>query len=92
MTQFILSADERALHVAICQAVAILNRTINDDEQRKAHNILRNALDNYGHDNPLECSCHLGSVCTEACKTRHHDGCYKSPGWYENYGKGKSDV
>lgn len=42
---------ENELHIAICQAVALLNMTVNDTEQRQAHNILREALVDYA-DNP----------------------------------------
>jgi hypothetical protein len=35
------------LHTAICQAVGLLNVTINDSEQRQAHDILRQALVDY---------------------------------------------
>jgi hypothetical protein len=44
---FQLEAKIDALHIAVCDAVQLLNRTVNDNEQRQAREILRQALVDY---------------------------------------------
>lgn len=41
------SKEHNVLHVAVCQAVGLLNMTINEGDQLRAHQILRQALVDY---------------------------------------------